>query len=175
MRWLGRTAAAVAVAGTAWFGLGGVPPLNDAARIARIDSMYADYRREFPGVPEIDAPTLRDALARGAPLVLVDVREPAERAVSTLPGAIPAAAVEADPAAYAGKTLVAYCTIGYRSGLWASTQRDHGLSVENLAGSILAWTHAGGALIGPDGAPTRRVHVYGSGWDLARIDYTAVW
>ncbi|MCA9573435.1 MAG: tetratricopeptide repeat protein, partial [Myxococcales bacterium] len=84
---------------------------------------------------------------------VVDVREPAEQAVSMIPGAIPATTFEAHPEDYAGKEVVAYCTIGYRSGQWAKAWRAKGVDVRNLKGSLLLWTHAGGALV-HDGAPT---------------------
>lgn len=157
----------------AWLGLSHTPT-DDAARAAEVAMTYADYRRAFPGVPDVDVWTLQRWLDEGRDLVLVDVRTERERAVSTLPGAIPAASVDADPEAYRGEVLVAYCTIGYRSGGWAEARREEGLDVRNLRGSILAWTHTGRDLAGPDG-PTRRVHVYGSAWDLGRTDYEAVW
>lgn len=49
-------------------------------------------------------------------MVLVDVRAPAETAVSMIPGAVTKAAFEQAAAHYAHHTVVAYCTIGYRSG-----------------------------------------------------------
>lgn len=165
----------IALTGLAgWLGFANTPP-DDAARAARVTELFAGYRDEFPDVPLIDAAQLQRDLADGVPWVVVDVRTPAERAVSTLPGAIPADAVEQDPAAYAGKRIVAYCTIGYRSGLWAERYRETGLDVVDLEGSILAWTHIGGTLVDPTGASTTRLHVYGRTWDLARTDYQAVW
>lgn len=163
---------ALGAAGAA-LGLSSAPD-DDAARAARVAVLYADYRQEFPGVPEVDVWTLQRWLDAGEPVVLVDVRTDEERAVSTLPGAVPAAIVEADPDAFRGQRLVAYCTIGYRSGEWAEARADDGLDVANLRGSVLAWTHTGRALEGPDG-PTMRVHVYGRAWDLARSSYDTVW
>jgi sodium/bile acid cotransporter 7 len=149
-------------------------PTDDVARAARVATLYADYREEFAAVPDVDVWTLQRRLDAGEPLVLVDVRTEEERAVSTLPGAVAAEVVEADPDAFRGQRLVAYCTIGYRSGEWAEARAEDGLDVTNLRGSVLAWTHTGRALQGPDGE-TRRVHVYGRTWDLARTDYEAVW
>lgn len=155
---------------------GGPAPDTDVERVERIREMYARYRTEFPDVPTITAEALIAAQAEGQPLVVVDTRTEAERAVSVIPGAIPAAQVEADPQAYRGKELVAYCTIGYRSGLWAERMHDkQGLQVRNLEGSLLLWTHAGGPLRTAAGEPTQELHVYGKPWNLARKDYTAVW
>lgn len=137
-----------------------------------IHLLYAWYRVGFPSVPEVTVATLQGWLDAGDDVVLVDVRTAEEQAVSMLPGAI--RAVDVDPEELRGRVLVAYCTIGARSGEWALVQREAGLDVRNLAGGVLAWTHSGRALQGPDG-PTRRVHVYGRRWSLARSDYEAVW
>jgi rhodanese-related sulfurtransferase len=164
--------------GIAWSALGGWLgladlPADDPGKAARIDEMYAEYRREFPAVPEVDAAEAIGWLQQGS-VTFVDVRSERERAVSTIPGAVTAEQVEQDPERYRDKPLVAYCTIGFRSGLWAEEQRERGLAVSNLAGSLLSWTHAGGPLTGPSGS-TREVHVYGPAWDLARSDYRPVW
>ena len=181
---MGRPLTGLLAAAAAWLGLAAAVPAEDAARLARVHEMYEGYRRSFPDVPEIDPSTLQARLAAGDNLVLVDVRSPEEQKVSMLPGAVPAATVDADLQAWRGRTLVAYCTIGARSGEWAAARRRDGLDVTNLAGSVLAWTHAGGTLVGPvSPAPgplgpkgiTRRVHVYGQRWDLARTDHVAVW
>jgi rhodanese-related sulfurtransferase len=150
------------------------PPVDEAAREARVAELYAEVRPTFHDVPDVDVRTLQAWLDAGEPVVLVDVRTPEERAVSTLPGAIPAEQVDADPAAFVGRRLVAYCTIGARSGRWAEDRREDGLDVTNLAGSVLAWTWTGRDLQGPDG-PTRRIHVYGRAWDLGATGYPAVW
>src|SRR5688500_7334789 len=105
-----------------WLGLFEAPA-DDLGRAARIGELYADYRAEFPGVPDLDVATLQARLDAGEPVVLVDVRSAEERAVSTLPGAVPAERVEADPERFRGRELVAYCTIGYRSGEWAEARR----------------------------------------------------
>ena len=174
MGWLARMGFAVsALIATC---AGGPPPETDAARVERIDEMYRDLRHRVPqAVPTMTAAELLAARRAGAELVLVDTRTEAERTVSTIPGAIASSVVEQDPAAYSGKTLVAYCTIGYRSGLWAEKMNRRGLSVRNLEGSLLMWTHVGGPLQTPQGADTKQLHVYGRPWDLAKTDYTAVW
>lgn len=151
-------------------------PATDAARVTQVERMYAGYRLAWAGrgVPEITAEALSAKLDAHEPIVLVDVRTPAERAVSTLPGAVAADEIDAHPERYRERPLVAYCTIGYRSGLWAAEHRAAGFDVTNLKGSVLAWSHIGRPFAGPEG-DTKRVHVYGPTWDLARSDYTAVW
>ncbi len=139
-----------------------------------LDMYERDRARHFPEVRSVQAAELVARMG-GEEWVLVDVREPEERAVSTLPGAVSAEAFETDPERWAGRPVVAYCTIGYRSGLWAKEMAQRGVEVLNLAGSLLAWTHAGGELVAPDGTPTRRLHVYGRRWNLAAEGYETVW
>lgn len=124
--------------------------------------------RDFPGTPTMRIDALRDRLADPAADVrLIDVREPAEFAVSRLPGAIHeqdpqriAALAEVNP----GRTIVVYCSVGYRSAEVAKRlhQRGHG-NVRNLRGSIFAWANRGLPLVGPDG-PTDEVHPYDAHW-----------
>ena len=173
MDWWGKLGLGLS-AGAAGLGLTQTP-LDDAARLAHLEALSSRYQTWFPTVPEVTAAQLAQRLDQGEPLVLVDVRTAAERAISTLPGAIPAEVVARDLDAYRGQQLVAYCTIGVRSGEWAEEQRAKGLDVRNLRGSILAWTYLGRDLVDPEGAPVRRLHVYGAAWDLARTDYAAVW
>ncbi|EHJ47216.1 Rhodanese-like protein [Solidesulfovibrio carbinoliphilus subsp. oakridgensis] len=150
------------------------PPADDAGRKARVEKLFAEAQKDFPAAPGI-APEEAVALWRQGRLLPLDIRTPAERAVSALPGAVTEEAFRADPALAAGKVAVAYCTIGYRSGLFVQNLGPGHPSVANLAGGILGWLHAGGTLTDPAGRPTTRVHVYGRAWDLAPLAYTPVW
>ena len=52
-------------------------------------------------------------------------------------------------------TVIAYCTIGVRSGFLVRSLRRRGVNAVNMAGSILSWCHAGGELVdGVTGAET---------------------
>lgn len=146
---------------------------TDAQKAAEIETMYADYRQEFPDVPEVTAAALL-RLREAEDVVIVDVREDSERKVSTLPGAISLKDFNRDREQYTGRKVVAYCTIGYRSGLAVRELRAVGVEAFNLKGSILAWCHAGQPLEDADG-PTRRVHVYGKKWNLLPKGYEATW
>ena len=107
--------------------------------------------------------------------MLVDARTPEEQAVSMLPGAITQQEFERRAEDFKGRRVVAYCTIGYRSGEYTEALRADGWDAHNLSGSILAWTHAGQPLETPDGAPTKRLHIYGPKWDLAAEGYETVY
>lgn len=165
-----RVATVLAVLfGTRWFAS---TPTTDPERAQAIDEMYQSYRLGFAGVPEISAAQLKAELDGGSRIILVDVREPKERAVSRIPGALSTEEYEALPPS--SQSVVAYCTIGARSGNYASKLKSKGVDVKNLVGSILAWTHVGGELVDDDG-PTRRVHVYARRWDLTAGGYESVW
>lgn len=146
---------------------------TDAERQERIAAMYDGYAVGFPEVPAITATDLRARLAAGEQLLLVDVRPLDERKVGILPGAVPTEALV--DARDRSRTVVVYCTIGARSGALAKDLRARGFTdVLNLEGSLLAWTHAGGALVDLDGNPTNQVHVYGRKWNLVAEGYEGV-
>lgn len=170
----GRTMAGwLAAAMMLGWSCGGAASGTDAEKRARIERMYAEYSEDFPQVRVVSAQELAEL--RGADdVVLVDVRTPEEQAVSMIPGAVTQEEFEAEREKYAGLPVVTYCTIGARSGEYAAKLRADGVDVRNLEGSILAWTHAGGELAGPEG-PTKKVHVYGKRWNLAAEGYEAVW
>ena len=77
-------------------------------------------------------------------LQVIDVRNPGEVALGTLPGAVnvpvgqlPARLAEVDP----GRPTVVYCAGGYRSSVAASLLRSHGVAdVSDLRGGYGAWT-----------------------------------
>jgi sodium/bile acid cotransporter 7 len=141
---------------------------------ARIEELYEGYKKKFPDAPEITVETLKERLGGPEPPVIVDVRGDDEREVSTIPGALSQKEFEERRGELAGREVVTYCTIGYRSGLYTRKLVDGGWKASNLRGSIVAWTHVGGDLV-KDDAPTRRVHVYGRKWNLVADGYEAVW
>ncbi len=147
--------------------------LTDEQKLERINELYEKYKRSFPDVPDVSIKELI-AMREEKDIVLVDRRKKKEQEVSMLPGALTAREFEENIERYRDKTIVAYCTIGSRSGHYARDLIEKGFTVYNLRGSILAWIHAGQKLVS-DGKETRRVHVYGRRWDLAPKDYEAVW
>ena len=138
-----------------------------------LEGMISRVRRRFPDVKTISAATLRERVSAND-TVLVDVRSPAERAVSTLPGAITPEEFEGQREELGDCTVVAYCTVGARSSRYARRMGKKGVPVLNLEGSLLAWTHVGGEL--SDGSsPTKKLHVFGPRWNLAADGYEGVW
>ena len=96
-------------------------------------------------IQEIDSVELKERLDRGDEVVLVDVREPFERAIADLPDhgqvaipvkQIPFLANQLDPE----KETIVYCRSGPRSA-WATERlMEWGFRrVFNLRGGIMAW------------------------------------
>ncbi len=151
----------------------GEKDLSDAAKKEAVDRMYADYKQDFPNVADISPSKAMAQLDRGG-VVFVDIRKPEEMAVSRLPDAISKQAFLDHRQRYADKTVIVYCTIGYRSGVFARDMRAQGIEVINLRGSILAWVLEGGTVYDEQDIPSRRVHVYGDKWDYAPAGWESV-
>jgi len=145
----------------------------DVERLALLEKMYADFRDDFSGIGEVSADSLMEWMNSGE-VVIVDVREPAEREVSRLPNSITTKGLESYLEGHDDQRIVIYCTIGYRSGKFTRSLMNKGVKAYNLAGGIVAWVHHGGS-IEHDGNPTRRVHVYGKKWNLLPEGYEPVW
>jgi rhodanese-related sulfurtransferase len=141
---------------------------HDSTPEARLDKTTREIAAEFPQVPSLTPAELAawlDDPARELP-ILLDVREPDEFAVSHLPGSRrvdPDADVKNLLASITPKrTVVLYCSVGYRSSKLAAQLLDAGASdVRNLEGSIFKWANEGFPLE-RDGMPTHRVHPYNS-------------
>ncbi|MFH5820988.1 ThiF family adenylyltransferase [Georgenia sp. AZ-5] len=109
-----------------------------------------------PATPSITATELAERLSdreRGADdFVLLDVREPAERAIVAIPGAVsvPLGEVLADPEGAvhrldlgrpgeAARELLVHCRTGQRSAQAARALAGAGVRVVDVAGGVLAW------------------------------------
>ncbi len=146
---------------------------GDSERYESMIEMYRGYRNKaFEKAPEITVDQYL-ALADTAKVALVDVREKREREVSTIPGAISREEFVKNRSRYRGHVIVAYCTIGYRSGEFVE-KIGKKTNAYNLIGGVLAWAHAGRTFVINDTA-TVAVHVYGKKWDLAPVRYATTW
>lgn len=151
----------------------GEKSLSDDAKRETVYRMYAGYKEDFPKVVDI-SPQQAMAMQDRGQVIFIDTRKPDEMAVSTLPGAVTREEFVFNRDRYAGKTAIAYCTISYRSGLFAQDMATIGRNVANLQGGILAWVLEGGTVYDPQGNPTRRVHVFGDKWGYAPDGYESV-
>jgi len=106
--------------------------------------------------------------------VLVDVRSPKETAVSVIPGAIPKEQFEKNAKQFRDRTVITYCTVGYRSDKYARKLIQQGFTAKNFKGSILGWCRANQPLVTLQGEATNRVHTYSSS-NKVPARYKAVW
>ena len=97
-----------------------------------------DYA-EFCHVAEGAEPTVGVREIAGADLI--DVREPFERAIVSIPGdrAIHLDDLLADPARAGEGPVVLYCKTGVRSARAARALRAAGIDARSLAGGVIAW------------------------------------
>ena len=125
----------------------------------------------YPDLPTTTPGQLAARLDAPQPPVLLDARQPAEFAVSHLPGARrvdpdATAAALADTLADVGRQreIVVYCSVGVRSAAVAQRLRQAGFeNVENLGGSIFRWANEGRPLV-RDGRAVETVHPYNAVW-----------
>ncbi|SES88520.1 Rhodanese-related sulfurtransferase [Nitrosomonas marina] len=141
-----------------------------------LKTAYSLVAIQFGDIPTISNKSLRPLLNKAnSELVLVDVRTPEERRISVIPGAITKDDFEENPAKYQNRTVVVYCTIGYRSGQYTRQLRQQGLDAYNLSEGILGWAHIDGRLVNDQQQTTRQVHVYSRPWNLAVKNHTVIY
>ena len=128
-------------------------------------------RTRFPAVSHISTDTLQSWLDRSPKqenLILFDVREPEEFAVSHLPEARPVPsrdeALKALQNVSPKQRIVLYCSVGYRSSDLAGFLMKRGFTkVYNLEGSIFAWANEERPVYRGK-KRVRVVHPYDSNW-----------
>ena len=128
------------------------PGSNLARLVERLQREYPDIRHR----------TLSEIRQQRDELVLVDVREPEEYAVSHIPGAVnlqDPTELRAFIANQPGE-VVLYCSVGYRSAKLTRNLRNDGVSnVSNFAGSIFHWANSNEPLVSGE-HPVSTVHPY---------------
>lgn len=92
--------------------------------------------------------------------ILVDVRTDAEISVSTIPGAITRDELESSLDDYRDHVVIAYCTIGGRSLIYARQLSKRGIDSRNFKAGIIGWCVSGLPLVSPPGDETNRVHTH---------------
>lgn len=140
---------------------------------SKIEGLIKGFEQKF-GVNQITAEDVMQLQKKKAKVVLVDVRERSEMTTSMIPGAISKQQFEKEKDKYRASKVVSYCTIGYRSSAYVKSLTSQGFDAVNLRGSILLWAHAGGALVDLKGSQTKKVHVYGTKWNLLPSGYVGV-
>lgn len=149
--------------------------------------------RDHPNVLSLTAEQFEAKVAQSAHVLVFDVREPQEYAVSRIPGA-----VRVDPkisakefmrrygAALRDKTVLLYCSVGVRSSrlaarIDADVRAAGARGAFNLMGGVFSWHNTGRTLAEASGE-TDRVHGYNRDWaryldfdDLARFGRGPLW
>ena len=88
---------------------------------------------------------LNAKLTSGAPVFLLDVREPNEFQIARIPGStlIPLGQVgsrlQEITTAAAGREILVHCKMGSRSAKAVQVLKDNGIEAKNVKGGILAW------------------------------------
>ena len=136
-----------------------------------LDAIQADIISDHKSVAQLSAENYLE-LDR-SDILLLDIREPEEYAVSRLPGA-----VRVDPNASAatlihmgdvtGKKIIVYCSVGRRSSIFAEREQTALMkmgvtSVSNLEHGIFGWHNERRELMDANGE-TDAVHPYNGIW-----------
>jgi rhodanese-related sulfurtransferase len=122
--------------------------------------------KQYPAVSSISTDELAQKIQSASRPIVIDVREPAEFAVSHLSAAenletgVDIAARFPDKQA----PIVVYCSVGYRSAAVAAELELMGYSnVRNLHRSIFEWAEKGYQLRNANGV-TAKIHPYNRAW-----------
>lgn len=151
----------------------------------RLDNIDRELQNSFPNIGHVSAEKLSQWQSAGKEVLLIDVREEDEFAVSHLEGAL-----RIDPKASAsevaaiigdakGKDVIFYCSVGVRSSQLADRAKDSlqqlgAGDIYNLRGGIFAWHNDERPLISDTG-DTQMVHAYNGVWGklVTRQDYVS--
>lgn len=152
----------------------------------RLETIDAELQNSYPNIGHLSADNLSQWKAANKDVLLIDVREEDEYAVSHLDSAIrispkstasEVAAIIGDAAS--GKDVIFYCSVGVRSSQLADRakaelQRNGADDIYNLSGGIFAWHNDERPLMSDDGA-TKMVHAYDRSWGklVTRQDYVS--
>lgn len=163
-----------------WIGLIALTSMTDG--VPKAKAQFGNLLRRGPKIEVIQTTDLASLLdkqkqieetarqtgqqPKPAKFVLVDVRSDAETKVSIIPGAITKTQYEENRSKYEGRTVIAYCTFGGRSGKYATQLAKAGIEVKNYEGSILDWVKKELPLVTRQGVPTNRVHTYSDQYDV---------
>lgn len=146
----------------------------------RLDKIHSNIVSTHPALTHISAAEIRALLHQPADILLLDVREAKEFAVSHIKGAKrvdPNISTEDFMRQYgdkaAGKKIVLYCSVGRRSSnlgarIKASLMEAGAANVSNLEGGIFRWHNDRQPLVTESEAATavntEKVHPYNAWW-----------
>ena len=128
-----------------------------------LEELNAEIDEKFPDAPKVSMAELKKMMAEEPSLVIVDVRDREEYAVSHLKNAVNI--VDPEKMNFEkDRLIVAYCSVGYRSAEFVSKARKLGYTnIYNYLGSIFEWANNGNPVY-RDGEAVNEVHPYSSYW-----------
>ena len=136
-----------------------------------LDAIQADIISDHKSVAQLSAEDYLE-LDR-SDILLMDIREPEEYAVSRLPGAVrvnpnASAATLIHMGDVTGKKIIVYCSVGRRSSIFAEREQTAlmkmgAASVSNLKHGIFGWHNERRELMDANGE-TDAVHPYNGIW-----------
>lgn len=156
-----------------WLAVTSVVPA--AARERTLANVEAEVEAAHAGLSQLPPERLAEMLSEPHDVVVFDVREEAEFAVSHIPGAIRVSPsvwtsrfLSERAEAMKGKTVVFYCSVGVRSSrlaarVQAGLAKSGATAVYNLRGGIFRW-HNEGRPLQSGVASTEHVHPYDASW-----------
>jgi len=130
----------------------------------------ADFSKKINSMLNFSIPIITvQELNQQKNITILDARESKEFLVSHIPKALNIGYKHMDKAIVEGldknKTVVLYCSIGYRSEKMGEKLKKLGFTkIYNLYGSIFEWVNQGYALEDAKGLPTNKVHAYNKSW-----------
>lgn len=113
--------------------------------------------------------TVEDLKDKYSDFIILDTREEIEYQTSHLKGAkhvgykkfkLKKSISDLDK----NKTIVVYCSIGYRSEKIAEKLQRKGFTVYNLYGGIFDWKNKNNSVLDQNEEPTEKVHTYNEEW-----------
>ena len=154
-------------------------------RKSEAEELVVKCTKQFPKCPVMSTLELHNLISgtdcsQKMATIVVDVRTKEERDVSMIPCAIAMDEFEellkCDPNKYKETLIVPYCTVGYRSGKYATALVEkHGLKNVRNGEGIILWTHGETVLVKKEQGTVqivKAVHTFGSAWDLAAEGYS---
>ncbi len=151
-----------------------VKKLGYAQRGKKINLLYdQDKQKFFPGAGDLTVEELVALDKKAENLIFVDVRSDREQQVSMIPGSVTLSDYNKHPDRYKNSTVIAYSTIGRRSGIFVQKLSAQKKPAYNLKGGLLAWIHAGRAITSEIGR-TNKIVVPSGEQGLLPAGYKAV-
>jgi rhodanese-related sulfurtransferase len=143
----------------------------------------ADFHTLLKGLYQYTVPQVKAAeLAQKntSAYLFLDTREPAEYAVSHIPGARCVGYDDFDPKSVADlprdRPLIVYCSVGYRSERIGERLQQMGFTdVKNLYGGIFDWMQQGQPVVDAAEQPTMNIHTYNRDWSKWAFTGKKVW